>query len=73
MPDAYGGIQGGLSNGQPALLRVFFKPPATLADLAKAGRHDPCILPRAVPVIEAMVSLVLADMQLAYLARPHHA
>lgn len=70
--DAYGGIQGGLANGEPALLRVFFKPPATLADLAKAGRHDPCILPRAVPVVEAMVSLVLADLHLALLARPHH-
>lgn len=71
--DVYGGIQGGLANGEPALLRVLFKPPATLADLAKAGRHDPCILPRAVPVVEATVSLVLADLHLAMLARPHHA
>lgn len=71
--DVYGGIQGGLANGEPALLRVFFKPPATLADLAKAGRHDPCILPRAVPVVEAMVSLVIADLHLSMLARPHHA
>ncbi len=43
-------------------VRVFFKPPATLADHAKGGRHDPCIMPRAVPVLEAMVSLVLADL-----------
>jgi chorismate synthase len=72
-PDAYGGIQGGLSNGQPILLRAYFKPPATLKDHAKQGRHDPCILPRAVPVLEAMVSLVLADAWLLHLARPHRA
>lgn len=71
--ESYGGIQGGLSNGEPLELRVFFKPPATLGDLAKAGRHDPCILPRAVPVMEAMVSLVLADLWLYVLARPHQA
>lgn len=71
--DAYGGIQGGLSNGQPLVLRALFKPPATLTDHAKAGRHDPCILPRAVPVVEAMVSMVLADLWLHLLARPHHA
>lgn len=69
--DVYGGIQGGLSNGEPLLLRVLFKPPATLADHAKAGRHDPCILPRAVPVVEAMISMVLADLWLLHLARPH--
>ncbi|MGA9526003.1 MAG: chorismate synthase [Myxococcaceae bacterium] len=70
---AYGGIQGGLSNGEPVFLRTWFKPPATLAEHAKGGRHDPCILPRAVPVIEAMVSLVLADAWLQYLAHPHRA
>ena len=69
--DVYGGIQGGLSNGEPVVLRVLFKPPATLTDHAKAGRHDPCILPRAVPVVEAMVSMVLADLWLHVLARPH--
>ena len=69
--DVYGGIQGGLSNGEPVILRVLFKPPATLTDHAKAGRHDPCILPRAVPVVEAMVSMVLADLWLRVLARPH--
>lgn len=69
--EVYGGIQGGLSNGEPLALRLFFKPPATLATHAKQGRHDPCILPRAVPVVEAMVSLVLADLWLLKLARPH--
>lgn len=70
--DVYGGIQGGLANGAPILARVLFKPPATLTDHAKAGRHDPCILPRAVPVIEAMTSMVFADLWLSFLARPHH-
>ncbi|MFL5356944.1 chorismate synthase [Archangium sp.] len=69
--DTYGGIQGGLANGEPVALRAFFKPPATLADHAKGGRHDPCIMPRAVPVLEAMVSLVLADLVLQLNARPH--
>ncbi|QRO01924.1 chorismate synthase [Archangium violaceum] len=71
--DTYGGIQGGLANGEPVALRVFFKPPATLADHAKGGRHDPCIMPRAVPVLEAMVSVVLADLVLQLNARPHSA
>jgi chorismate synthase len=52
-------------------VRAFFKPPATLADHAKGGRHDPCIMPRAVPVLEAMVSLVIADLVLQMNARPH--
>lgn len=69
--DVYGGIQGGLSNGEPVQVRVLFKPPATLADHARAGRHDPCILPRAVPVVEAMAALVFADLWLSFLARPH--
>lgn len=69
--EVYGGIQGGLSNGAPVSLRVYFKPPATLGAHATRGRHDPCILPRAVPVVEAMVSLVLADLHLLWLARPH--
>ncbi len=72
-PESYGGIQGGLSNGEPLALRVFFKPPSTLGEKAKQGRHDPCIMPRAVPVLEAMVSLVLADLWLLVLARPHSA
>jgi len=69
--EVYGGIQGGLSNGEPLTVRVLFKPPATLADHAKQGRHDPCILPRAVPVLEAMVSMVLADCVLMMQARRH--
>lgn len=71
--DSYGGIQGGLSNGRPLRLRAWLKPPATLGATAKGGRHDPCILPRVVPVLEAMVSLVLADLWLQWLAHPHRA
>ncbi len=69
-----GGIQGGISNGEEILMRVAFKPTATIrkdqqtidADgnsitLAGKGRHDPCVLPRAVPMVESMVALVLAD------------
>ncbi len=71
--DAYGGVQGGLSSGAPVELQVLFKPPATLGDHARQGRHDPCILPRAVPVIEAMTSLVLADLWLQHEAFRHRA
>ncbi|MBN1824626.1 MAG: chorismate synthase [Candidatus Eisenbacteria bacterium] len=69
-----GGVQGGISNGENIVLRVAFKPTATIAKMQKTvsrngniteirprGRHDPCVLPRAVPVVEAMVALVLAD------------
>lgn len=70
---AWGGIQGGLSNGQPLELRVLFKPPSTLREHALDGRHDPCVLPRAVPIVEAMVSLTLADAWLSMLAHPHRA
>jgi chorismate synthase len=69
-----GGIQGGISNGQPVIFRTAFKPTATIAKaqqtvtaggepagLAARGRHDPCVLPRAVPIVEAMVWLVLCD------------
>ncbi|SES94970.1 chorismate synthase [Stigmatella erecta] len=69
--DTYGGIQGGLANGEPMQLRAFFKPPATLAEHAKGGRHDPCIMPRAVPVLESMVSLVIADLVQQMNARHH--
>jgi chorismate synthase len=69
--EVYGGIQGGLSNGAPLYAQVLLKPPATLGTHAKAGRHDPCILPRVVPVVEAMVSVVLADAWLMFLSRPH--
>ena len=57
----YGGIRGGLSTGEPIFARVAFKPTSTVMDLAKRGRHDPCIVPRAVPVLEAMTWLVLCD------------
>ncbi len=70
-PETYGGIQGGMSNGRPIELRILCKPPSTLAARAKAGRHDPCILPRVVPVLEAMAALVLADLWLQLLAQPH--
>ena len=69
-----GGVQGGISNGEPIVLRVAFKPTATISQaqrtvdregraavLEARGRHDPCVLPRAVPMVEAMVCLVLAD------------
>ncbi len=69
-----GGIQGGISNGEQIILRVAFKPTATIRKeqrtvtrtgvetiLAAKGRHDPCVLPRAVPMVEAMVALVLCD------------
>jgi chorismate synthase len=69
----YGGIQGGLSNGEPLFVQVLMKPASTLQAHAKGGRHDPCILPRAVPVLEAMTALVLADAHLLFLARPHRA
>ena len=69
-----GGIQGGISNGEDVCMRVGFKPTATIlreqetvdtqgksAVLKSRGRHDPCVLPRAVPIVEAMFCLVLAD------------
>ncbi len=73
-----GGIQGGISNGQDITFRVAFKPVATLlrevrtvdkdgnATVLKAkGRHDPCVLPRAVPVVEAMAAITILDAWLA--------
>ncbi|MBI4211657.1 MAG: chorismate synthase [Deltaproteobacteria bacterium] len=57
----YGGIRGGITTGEPIVFRVAFKPPASVLDVAKKGRHDPCIIPRAIPVVEAMAWLVLAD------------
>lgn len=69
-----GGIQGGISNGEDIHFRVAFKPTATVlrpqrtvdrtgkeTELSARGRHDPCVLPRAVPIVEAMAALVLAD------------
>lgn len=57
----YGGIRGGISTGEDLILKVSFKPTSSILDVAKRGRHDPCIVPRAIPVLEAMVALVLAD------------
>lgn len=57
----YGGIRGGLSTGDPMTAKVTFKPTSTRNEMAVEGRHDPCIVPRAVPVLEAMTWLVLAD------------
>lgn len=57
----YGGIRGGISTGETLDLRIAFKPTSSVLDVAKLGRHDPCIVPRAIPVIESMVACVLAD------------
>lgn len=59
------GLQGGMTNGQQLRLLVYFKPASTVGSMAREGRHDPCIVPRAVPVLEAMTALVLADLFLA--------
>ncbi len=72
-----GGVQGGISNGQDIYFRVAFKPVATLlmqqetvdrhgqkTTITPKGRHDPCVVPRAVPIVEAMAALVLADFYL---------
>lgn len=74
-----GGIQGGISNGQPITVAVAFKPVATVfheqdtvdhhgqaVTVRPRGRHDPCVLPRAVPIVEAMIALVLADQWLQW-------
>ncbi len=79
-----GGVQGGISNGEPIIFRVAFKPTATIAreqktvtaadeetTLAARGRHDPCVLPRAVPMVEAMTALVLCDHALRQRAIAH--
>jgi len=76
-----GGVQGGITNGEEIYFRVGFKPPATIAlqqktvtksrrrsELAARGRHDPCVLPRAVPIVEAMAALVLCDHALRHQA-----
>lgn len=72
-----GGVQGGISNGEPIVLRIAFKPPATIAKgqqtctmagkeekLEAKGRHDPCVVNRAVPIVEAMASIAILDAYL---------
>jgi chorismate synthase len=79
-----GGVQGGISNGEDIFFRVAFKPTSTIArdqktvttsgeetTLAARGRHDPCVLPRAVPIVEAMAALVLCDHALRQRAIAH--
>lgn len=76
-----GGIQAGISNGMPITFRVAFKPVATIlqkqstvnkkgevVEYQARGRHDPCVLPRAVPIVEAMAAMVLCDHALRYSA-----
>ena len=76
-----GGVQGGISNGEELFFRIAFKPTATVlqiqqtvdedgknTELMGRGRHDPCVLPRAVPIVEAMTALVLIDHRMR-----HHA
>jgi chorismate synthase len=70
-------VQGGISNGEPIVFKVAFKPPATISlpqktvdfegddtVLEARGRHDPCVVPRAVPIVESMAALVLVDLAL---------
>ncbi|KAG5533223.1 hypothetical protein RHGRI_027434 [Rhododendron griersonianum] len=77
-----GGIQGGISNGELINMRVAFKPTSTISrkqhtvtrdkhetELIARGRHDPCVVPRAVPMVEAMVALVLVDQLMAQYAQ----
>jgi chorismate synthase len=79
-----GGVQGGISNGEPIVFRVAFKPTATImssqetvtsggenTELQGKGRHDACVLPRAVPIVEAMATLVLTDHLLRQRAGAH--
>lgn len=77
-----GGIQGGISNGESIHFKVAFKPPATISQpqqtvdyqgqpvtLEAKGRHDPCVVPRAVPIVESMAALVMLDMAMRQEAR----
>ncbi len=77
-----GGVQGGISNGENVYFKVAFKPPATIGqgqktatyngqdgELAARGRHDPCVVPRAVAIVESMAALVVMDMLMIQLSR----
>lgn len=77
-----GGVQGGISNGEPILFQVAFKPTATVfkeqdtvdrhgqaVKLSAKGRHDPCVLPRAVPIVDAMSALVILDQLMVHAGR----
>ena len=77
-----GGIAGGISTGQPVIVRVAFKPTSSIlipvdtinregeaADIITKGRHDPCVGIRGAPVVEAMMALVLADQKLLHRAQ----
>ncbi|KIZ07769.1 chorismate synthase [Monoraphidium neglectum] len=77
-----GGVQGGISNGEDIVIRLAFKPTSTISrpqntvtrdgqetELRARGRHDPCVVPRAVPMVESMVALVLADQLLQHYAQ----
>lgn len=57
----FGGILGGISTGDDIILHLSIKPASSIGQVAKEGRHDPCIVPRVIPVAEAMVAIVLAD------------
>lgn len=62
--EVYGGIRGGFTTGEKLRFRLGFKPTSSVLSVAQKGRHDPCILPRAVSVVESMVFLLLADHML---------
>jgi len=60
----FGGMLGGISTGEDIVFHCSVKPPTSVGDIAKHGRHDPCIVPRVIPVAEAMTAIVLADAYL---------
>ncbi len=61
----YGGIRGGMTTGERISFQLTFKPTSSIQDVAKKGRHDPCVALRAIPIVEAMAWNVLADLMLA--------